>query len=257
MKRMSRNRNLLAWLAVALATVAGGQDATDGGAENIAPLSGDRASLPRSPCKEAPKKAELQYESGDLALFSGETEADAAFNAAEQYCRRNSLFGRWRTKEGKEEWWLLLTSNGDWKDADGMDKWGKDRADDIRQCFCVIRARLSKDRCSIWLVCDRDIGGYSIVCRFDLRENALCVLTDGDSADEEPDGTIWVLNKKTYLYDKNGEPDGAAWYEEWITSDGKVVRKGKKMCRITTKQYARRNLNGSGLIRIEKEYSFS
>ena len=53
------------------------------------------------------------------------------------------------------------------------------------------------------------------------------VLTDGDSADEEPDGTIWVLNKKIYLYDKNGEPDGAAWIEEWITFDGKVVRKGE------------------------------
>ena len=68
---------------------------------------------------------------------------------------------------------------------------------------------------------------YYVVCRFDLRENSLRVMTDGESADEESDGTIWVLNKKIYLYDKNGEPDGAAWIEEWITFDGKVVRKGE------------------------------
>ena len=61
----------------------------------------------------------------------------------------------------------------------------------------------------------------------DVRGTAIRVQTGGWFVDEEPDGTIWVLNKKIYLYDKNGEPDGAAWIEEWITFDGKVVRKGE------------------------------
>ena len=53
------------------------------------------------------------------------------------------------------------------------------------------------------------------------------VLIDGDTADEQPDGTILAKNKKTYLFDDNGEPLGARFYDAWITADGKVVRKGK------------------------------
>ncbi len=184
-----------------------------------------------SPCEAEPGKAKLLHEAGGLALIVGETDADAAFNAEPKqkydWGIRNSLFLRRRTKGGKDEWRLLLTSGGDWKDADDMGEWGKNMANDIRKCFNVIRACLSKDGRYVWMVYDPDISLYNVVCRFDLRENSLRVLTDGDSADEEPDGTIWVLNKKIYLYDKNGEPDGAGWIEEWITPDGKVVRKGE------------------------------
>ena len=53
------------------------------------------------------------------------------------------------------------------------------------------------------------------------------VLGDGDTADEQPDGTILIKGRKTYLQDEKGEPLGAAWYDVWITPDGKVVRKTK------------------------------
>lgn len=52
-----------------------------------------------------------------------------------------------------------------------------------------------------------------------------CSIGDGDTIDVQPDGTILVKNKKTYLHDKNGESLGAAWYDEWIAPDGRVVRK--------------------------------
>lgn len=46
-----------------------------------------------------------------------------------------------------------------------------------------------------------------------------------ESEEEQEDGTILVRDKKTYLSDENGEPLGAAWYDVWLTPDGKVVRK--------------------------------
>ena len=52
----------------------------------------------------APKNAELLDESGELALFSGETAADVAYNEtqrnAEPRCPRNSLFLRRRGADG-------------------------------------------------------------------------------------------------------------------------------------------------------------
>ena len=124
---------------------------------------------------------------------------------------------------GKDEWRLLLTSGGDWKDAEVMDKRCKDCADDIRKGFYVWRASLSKDGHFVWLVCDRHLCSYDLVCRFDLRENTLAVLIDGDEADEEEDGTIRVKGKKFYPNDDHG----AAWHDVWITPNGKIVREGK------------------------------
>ncbi len=174
-----------------------------------------------------PKNVKPLHEIDDLTLFVGETESDMAFNAKSRNESRNSLFLWRRTKDGTDEWRLLLTSLGDWKAAEGMERFGRNWTGDVYRCLDIRRANLSKDGRSIWLVCDSHNSLFSLVCRYDLREKAFWVLTDGDSADEEPDGTIWVLNKKIYLTDKNGEPDGAAWREEWITPDGKVVRKGE------------------------------
>ena len=53
------------------------------------------------------------------------------------------------------------------------------------------------------------------------------VFCDGDTMDEQPDGTILIKNRKTYLQDEKGVSLGAAWYDEWIAPDGKVVRKSK------------------------------
>ena len=218
--------------AAATMAIAGCKYPSAGRGTSVVPFSGDRMVLPGAPCVAAPVKAKLLHELGVLALFAGETESDAAFNAEPERKDdgyfRNSIFLRRRTKDGGDEWRLLLTSGGDWKEYSGMGKWSKNWAEDIRKCFNVVRARLSRDGRSVWMVCDPPCSfWYDIVCRFDLSENTLHVLIDGDSADEEPDGTIWVLNKKIYLYDKNGVPDGAAWVEEWITPDGKVVKRGE------------------------------
>ena len=116
----------------------------------------------------------------------------------------------------------------DWKEADGMGEWGKMWASDIRSCYKVVKASLSKDGRYIWMVCDPSCTFcWDIVCRFDLRENTLCVLIDGFDAIEQPDGTILVKGKKTYLSDENGEPLGARWYDLWMTPEGKIVRKGR------------------------------
>ena len=143
-----------------------------------------------TPCVGIPKNAKLLHEIGDLTLFVGETECDVAFNAKSRDESRNSLFLRRRTKDGADEWRLLLTSFGDWKAAEGMERFGQNWIEDVYRCLDIRRANLSKDGRSIWLVCDSHNSLFSLVCRYDLREKAFWVLTDGDSADEEPDGTI-------------------------------------------------------------------
>ena len=227
---MKMNKTML--FVVALVAVAGCRCAPDGDTGPAVPFARERLVSLGSPYKGELKDAELLNEYGDLALFVGETEADAAFNAEpgrkNDLKERNSLFLRRRTNGGRDEWRLLLTSGGDWKDADCMGNWGKRWVDDVRDDCKIVRASFSKDGRFVWMVCDPSCSfWYDVVCRLDLREKTLAVLVDGDSADEEEDGTIWVLNKKIYLTDKNGEPDGAAWIEEWITPDGKVVRKGE------------------------------
>lgn len=178
-----------------------------------------------------PKNAELLHDAGDYVLFAGETGADAVFNVAarkaDSECPeiRNSLFLRQKMKDGTNVWRLVLTSGGGWKGADGMSEWCKDRASGVRACFFVVKARMSADGRGIWLVCDPHTSTYFLVCRYNFDDNSFRVLCDGDTADEQADGTILIKNKKTYLYDEKGVSLGAAWYDEWIDPDGKVVRK--------------------------------
>ena len=80
-----------------------------------------------TPCVGIPKNAKLLHEIGDLTLFVGETESDVVFNAKSRDESRNSLFLRRRTKEGADEWRLLLTSLGDCKAAKGMERFGRKR----------------------------------------------------------------------------------------------------------------------------------
>ena len=137
-------------------------------------FSGNGSALPGSPYAAEPKKAELLDESGELALFAGETEAVADANKNDHtegsMDYRNSLFLRRRAKGGNCEWRLLMTSGGGWKDADDMGNWYKDRARDVRGCLYVQQARFSKEGRAVWMVCDPHIGTYSVVCSFDFAE---------------------------------------------------------------------------------------
>ena len=180
-----------------------------------------------TPYAAEPTDAKLLNVYGDFALFSGETEADVAANQSDENTRhRNSLFLRRRTTNGKTEWRLILTSGSDWKDADGMGEWGKMRASDVRSCYNVVNASLSKDGRYIWMVCNPSCSfWWNVVCRFDLCENALAVLIDGDSADEQPDGTILVTGKKSYPSPDDGL--GAIWRDVWINPKGEIVRNGE------------------------------
>lgn len=172
-------------------------------------------------------------DSGALTLYSGETAEDAAFNKAakmgdkESPLQRNTLFlHRSPKNEGDlfNDWQLLLTTGYNWRFADGMDEWCASRAQELNRCFLVERATFASDGRHIWLVCNTQSHTYLTVCSYNVENHAFRVLTDGDTADEQPDGTILVKNRKTYLVDENGNPLGAAWYDAWIAPDGKVVR---------------------------------
>lgn len=231
-----------------LIMVAGCRCAPEGHAKNAVRYSDKLLSLHGSPYTSEPKCAKLLNEHGDIAMFSGETEADIVFNSdvkrKDDGCFRNSLFLKRNKVDGSVEWRLLLTSGGDWKDAEGMDKWSKMQAGDIRSCYKVVKASLSKDRRYVWMVCDPSCTfWFDVVCRFDLQENTLAVLTDGDSAIEQSDGTIMVTGKKMYLSDENGEPLGARWYDLWMTPDGEVVRKGRLLSADELATEARDNTN--------------
>ena len=215
----------------ALAVVAGCRHVPDGDAESAAMFSGGRTVLPGSPYVAAPAKSKLLHEVGALALFSGETAEDTAFNEADaterDYRSHNSLFLRRRRPDGKDEWRLLLTTGSDWRAADGMDRWDSSQAGEVRGHFEIRKASFGLDGRHLWLVCDTHTSLYSVVCSYDAQDNVLKVLIDGDTADEQPDGTILVTGKKVYLQDENGEPDGAGLCDVWITPDGKIVRKSK------------------------------
>lgn len=172
--------------------------------------------------------AELLDESGALALFAGETADDVLFNKPDESDRmrtaRNSLFLRLRGADGTDEWRLLLTSGSGWREADGMSEWCQSQVHDLQKDFFVCEARFSSDGRHLWLVCDPSCTfWWDVVCSYDASTNTFRALVDGDSADEQPDGTIRVKGKKSY-------PDdglGAAWRDVWVNSDGKIVREGE------------------------------
>lgn len=170
---------------------------------------------------------------GALTLYSGETAEDAAFNKAaklgdkESSLQRNTLFLHRCPKNLGDlcnEWQLLLTTGYNWRFTDGMDEWCASRAQELKRCFLVERATFASDGRHIWLVCNTQSHTYLTVCSYNVENHEFRVLADGDTADEQPDGTILVKNRKTYLVDENGNPLGAAWYDAWIAPDGKVVR---------------------------------
>ena len=189
--------------------------------KKLRPISEERLVRFGVPYEGAPKNCKLLYECGWIALFAGETTEDVAHKG------RRSLFARLRMEEGTELWRLVLTTGSSWKVGERMNSWSQNMESLIREDFCVRRARASMDGRTIWLVCNPHTDLYNVVCRFDLEEKTFKVLIDGDTAEEQADGTILVKDKKVYLQDANGEPDGAAWCDVWITPDGKVVKKTK------------------------------
>ena len=189
--------------------------------KKLRPISEERLVRFGAPYEGAPKNCELLYGCGWIALFAGETEEDAAHKG------RKSLFVRLRMEEGTELWRLVLTTGSSWKVGDGLNSWRQNMVGLLREDFCVRRACPSMDGRAIWLVCNPHTDLYNGVCRFDLDEKTFKVLIDGNEAEEQVDGTILVKDKKVYLQDENGEPDGAAWCDVWITPDGKVVKKTK------------------------------
>ena len=188
--------------------------------EDIAPFA--QAGLP---FELVPNNAELLDESGALALFSGETAEDTAYNKTNSYASRNSLFLRRRKSTGTEEWRILLTTGSEWGEVDEMSAWCSTHARDIKSCFCVCRARFALDGYNLWLVCDVGNPWYAVVCSYDMQSDIFRVLMDGADITEEPDGTIRVANKKFYPADWGLY--GAAWHDVWMTPDGKVVREGE------------------------------
>ena len=225
------NMKKIVMLAAAVAVVGGYAVQTADRGKPPAPFSGERTMLPGSPYVAAPAKSKLLHEVGALALFSGETAEDTAFNdvdAAERdYCVRNSLFLRRCRADGTDEWRLLLTTGSKWRAADGMSRWDTIQAGEVKKHFEIRKASLALDKRHLWLVCNTHTRLYSVVCSYDAQDNILTVLIDGDTADEQADGTILVTGKKVYLQDENGEPDGAGLCNVWITPDGKTVRKSK------------------------------
>lgn len=190
--------------------------------------SGDRAAMPGTPYRAEPRETELLYKSGEFSLVAGETAADtAATQSNHEHEYRNSLFLKRYRRDGTVEWRLLLTTGSDWREVDGMSKWESGMTKGVKDCFEICKASFSSDGRHLWLVCDPHTYTYSVVCSYDVYDHTFRVLIDGDTADEQPDDTILVKNKKTYLNDDNGESLGARFYDVWITPDGKVVRKGK------------------------------
>ena len=110
-----------------------------------------------------------------------------------------------------------------------MDEWCSSQSSDLKNDFYIMRAKFGLDRRHLWLVCNTHIPVWNVACSYDAQENEFRALIDGDDAEDQPDGTILVRGKKTYLSDENGEPLGARWYDVWLKPNGEIVRRGKLM----------------------------
>lgn len=162
----------------------------------------------------------LLHETGNIALFSCETAADVESNAqkaltAEEgdFYYRNSLCLRRHKEGGGDEWRLLVTTDGDWKAAEDMDDWGRYHANELRARFEVYQATLSADGNEVWMVCNSGSGFFSVVCRYNIRENSLKVVSDGSGVELLSDGKVLIKEVKSYHYDENGESLGARWQD--------------------------------------------
>jgi len=141
----------------------------------------------------------LLDESGDVALFAGKTAEDKSCDAKMRQdgnglFARRSLLMRRRMKSGTNEWSVVMTAEGDWKIAEGMDEWCEARAKEARNEFDVVKARLSKDGMSIWMVCNPHTSVYSIVCRFDLVSKTFRVLMDGVKSNQT--ARFWLRERR-------------------------------------------------------------
>ena len=167
--------NKIILLVVALAAVAGCRHVQGGSMKSAAPFSGDNATLPGVPAAE-PLNGKPLEKSGALALFSGETAEDAAFNEAEQqnYQKfRNSLFLRRRMADGTYEWRLLLTTGSDWRVSAGLDNWCSEQARTLKRCFFVKSAGFASDGRHLCLICDTGLWPRNVVCVYDVNNNML------------------------------------------------------------------------------------
>lgn len=189
------------------------------------PLSESQIARMGTPYNGTPTELELQDTFGNLALYSGRTKEDEDTGSL----GRNSLFLRQRRADGTIVWRVLLTTGTQWREAPEDKGWSSMQVGALKGDFFVLSAKYSLDRRRLWLVCDAGHPLYMVVCSYNLETNVFKALIDGFSADEQPDGTILVRGKRTYLSDENGEPLGARWYNAYITPDGKIVRKGKLM----------------------------
>jgi hypothetical protein len=110
-----------------------------------------------------------------------------------------------------------------------MSEWCSSQSSWLKDHFYIMAAKFGLDRHHLWLVCNTHIPLWNVACSYDVQTDEFRALIDGDDAIEQPDGTILVKGKKTYLSDANGEPLGARWYDAWINTNGEIVRKGKLM----------------------------
>ena len=214
-------------LAVVLVVIAGCK--CERSMKSAAPSSNDWAELTALSCVAAPRDAELLDESGAFALYVGETAEDADSNKArdtdpDRPCR-NSLFLRRRKADGTDEWRVLLTSGSTWQEAAGMSEWSSFQSSDLKNDFFIKDAKFASGRRHLWLVCNTHIPLWDVVCSYDVQANEFRVLIDGDSLEEQPDGTLLIHGKKSYPDPDDGL--GAIWRDVWINLDGEIVRKGE------------------------------
>ena len=135
-------------------------------------------------CESPPTNAVLLDQSGALALYSGETADDAAFNESIEretpspQRKRRSLFFRWRAQDGTEEWRLMLTTG--LKSIGSFCGWEMtpELLNDMRKRFEIDDAAFTSNQLS-WDVACRTREGSRVACRLLLYDGLLLEPADG------------------------------------------------------------------------------
>ncbi len=170
----------IVFFAVAAVIVFGGCGFVAGDcAAREAAFSSECGALPGIPYRATPLDAQILYESGEFALFAGETVSDTEHNDAEgnvheesSQLLRNSLFLRRTLDNGKYEWRLLLTTGGDWRDAEPSDTWALSHSANLRCQFLIYGACISSDGRYIWMICNSqgvEYFTFTTICRWRHR----------------------------------------------------------------------------------------
>lgn len=160
-------------------------------------------------------KMEIVDKNLNYILYIGESEEDRAWNIKNQDDEmpemHNSLFIKDKATNQKR---MLMP-------------YGKSKCKELNESpivpeYCyILKAKLDPSGRYVFVTCDPYTYTYISTLCYDLKENTIRYLSDGEFDTIEEDGSVWITGAKTYT------DDGAAWFDVRMTPEGKIIEESE------------------------------